>query len=333
MPNDDRTKIIHRGTPESAAMLANVKRAMAITAASQPFDVQRCGRNPGLVQRAHRQEGRRQLSADSAVLYSRRGEIRVGQNVFINQNCTFYDLGGTRHWRRCDDRAEREHHHGGPSRRTFAAARLHNRKAHRDREKRMDRSRRDHHRWRNRGREFGRRGGFGCHQGRSPEYSCRRKSGEGHSFDWRLRARLFCVSQNSPIFDLKSPLQQSCFLRGTRAREGTGAKSPERQAVCRKRLSLESMDQLSRKTISSAPKFADRTPFAFVVDSFLVRAPDYAIGHRDRSHLMLLDKFDYFAGNFGVGADVAAFNFPGVQLFRRRILGRHDADSDLYRLA
>ena len=32
MPNDDRTKIIYARTPESAAMLANVKRAMAITA-------------------------------------------------------------------------------------------------------------------------------------------------------------------------------------------------------------------------------------------------------------------------------------------------------------
>jgi len=32
MANDDRIKIIPRGTPESAAMLANVKRAMAITA-------------------------------------------------------------------------------------------------------------------------------------------------------------------------------------------------------------------------------------------------------------------------------------------------------------
>ena len=32
MANDDRTKVIPRRTPESAAMLANVKRAMAITA-------------------------------------------------------------------------------------------------------------------------------------------------------------------------------------------------------------------------------------------------------------------------------------------------------------
>jgi hypothetical protein len=32
MSNEDGTKIIYRRTPESAAMLANVKRAMAITA-------------------------------------------------------------------------------------------------------------------------------------------------------------------------------------------------------------------------------------------------------------------------------------------------------------
>lgn len=32
MANDDRTKVIPRRTPESAAMLASVKRAMAITA-------------------------------------------------------------------------------------------------------------------------------------------------------------------------------------------------------------------------------------------------------------------------------------------------------------
>ncbi|WGD54482.1 hypothetical protein QA641_11545 [Bradyrhizobium sp. CB1650] len=33
MSNEDGTRIIHRRTPESAAMLANVKRAMTITAA------------------------------------------------------------------------------------------------------------------------------------------------------------------------------------------------------------------------------------------------------------------------------------------------------------
>src|SRR3979490_2693822 len=51
--------------------------------------------------------------------------------------------------------------------------------------------------------------GFRSHQERSPQYSCRRKPGEGHSFDCRLRARLSCVSQTSPIFDLKLLVQQS----------------------------------------------------------------------------------------------------------------------------
>jgi hypothetical protein len=42
------------------------------------------------------------------------------------------------------------------------------------------------------------------------------------------------------------------------------------------------MDLLPYKAIYSVPKLANRTPFAFVVDSFLVRAADYSVGHRDR---------------------------------------------------
>src|SRR5712691_792795 len=42
------------------------------------------------------------------------------------------------------------------------------------------------------------------------------------------------------------------------------------------------MDPMSRKAISSVPKLANRAPFAFVVDPFLVRTADYAVGHRDR---------------------------------------------------
>jgi hypothetical protein len=33
------------------------------------------------------------------------------------------------------------------------------------------------------------------------------------------------------------------------------------------------------KAISPTPKLANGTPFAFVVDPFLVRASDYAVGH------------------------------------------------------
>jgi Putative inner membrane protein (DUF1819) len=46
--------------------------------------------------------------------------------------------------------------------------------------------------------------------------------------------------------------------------------------------SQKSMDPMSRKAISSVPKLANRAPFAFVVDPFLVRTADYALGHRDR---------------------------------------------------
>ena len=64
MANKDSAKIISRRTPESAAMVANVRRAAAITA------------------------NLNRLTFNDA------DEIRVGRNVFVNQNCTFYDLGG-----------------------------------------------------------------------------------------------------------------------------------------------------------------------------------------------------------------------------------------------
>jgi hypothetical protein len=41
------------------------------------------------------------------------------------------------------------------------------------------------------------------------------------------------------------------------------------------------IDRPPRKAISPVPKLAKRTPFAFVVNSFLVRTADYAVGHRD----------------------------------------------------
>jgi hypothetical protein len=52
----------------------------------------------------------------------------------------------------------------------------------------------------------------------------------------------------------------------------------------------------------------------------LLERSQHAIRHRDRSDLMLLDKFKYLAGNAGVGADVAMIHFPVAQLFYRCIL-------------
>jgi acetyltransferase-like isoleucine patch superfamily enzyme len=94
MANDDRTKIIFARTPESAAMVANTKRAMAITAA-----LNRLTYNDADEVRALFSELIGKKVDDSFLLippfYTAGGnEIRVGRNVFVNQNCTFYDLGG-----------------------------------------------------------------------------------------------------------------------------------------------------------------------------------------------------------------------------------------------
>src|SRR6185437_13099855 len=94
MSNEVGTKIIYRRTPESAAMLANVKRAMAITAA-----LNRLTFNDADEIRALFSELIGKKVDQSFLLippfYAAGGtEIRVGHNVFVNQNCTFYDLGG-----------------------------------------------------------------------------------------------------------------------------------------------------------------------------------------------------------------------------------------------
>ena len=94
MAKDDRTRIIPRRTPESAAMTANVKRAMAITAR-----LNRLTYDDAVAVRALFGELIGKAVDDSFLLippfYATGGsDTRVGRNVFVNQNCTFYDLGG-----------------------------------------------------------------------------------------------------------------------------------------------------------------------------------------------------------------------------------------------
>jgi acetyltransferase-like isoleucine patch superfamily enzyme len=94
MADEDRTKVIPRRTPESAAMLASVKRAMAITAA-----LNRLTFDDAAEVRALFSDLIGKPVDDSFFLippfYTTGGpDIRVGRNVFVNQNCTFYDLGG-----------------------------------------------------------------------------------------------------------------------------------------------------------------------------------------------------------------------------------------------
>ncbi|MDX8481197.1 sugar O-acetyltransferase [Mesorhizobium sp. VK24D] len=94
MAKDDRTKIIPRRTPESAAMTANLKRAMAITAKLNLLTF-----NDADEVRALFSELIGRKVDDSFLLippfFTTGGrDVRVGRNVFVNQNCTFYDLGG-----------------------------------------------------------------------------------------------------------------------------------------------------------------------------------------------------------------------------------------------
>ena len=94
MSNAECTKIIPRKSPESAAMLASVKRAMAITAS-----LNRLTFNDAEEIRTVFSDLIGQKVDDSFSLippfYATGGEnTRVGRNVFINQNCTMYDLGG-----------------------------------------------------------------------------------------------------------------------------------------------------------------------------------------------------------------------------------------------
>jgi acetyltransferase-like isoleucine patch superfamily enzyme len=94
MSSDDRTKIIARGTPESAAMLVTVRRAMAITASLNRLTFDDADEIRALFSDLIGKK-----VDDSFLLippfYTTGGvDISVGRNVFVNQNCTFYDLGG-----------------------------------------------------------------------------------------------------------------------------------------------------------------------------------------------------------------------------------------------
>jgi acetyltransferase-like isoleucine patch superfamily enzyme len=94
MNHDARTRIIPAKTPESAAMVAKVRRAVAITAALNRLTFDDADQIRALFS-----ELIGSTVDDSFLLippfFTVGGdEIRVGRNVFINQNCTFYDLGG-----------------------------------------------------------------------------------------------------------------------------------------------------------------------------------------------------------------------------------------------
>ncbi len=180
MPNDDRSKIIHRGTPESAAMVTNVKRAMSITARLNRLTFNDAGEIRALFSELIGKQVDESFLLIPPIYTAGGDEIRIGHNVFVNQNCTFYDLGRLEI---SDDVMIGPNvsiittgHPLEPSRRRDATI---------GKPIAVQRNRRDDHRWRDDRRELGRCGGLGGHQECSPKYPRRRKSGAGHSFDWR----------------------------------------------------------------------------------------------------------------------------------------------------
>src|SRR5580704_14916050 len=94
MSHDDGAKIVYRRTPESAAMLANVKRAMAITARLNRLTFDDADEIRALISELTGKKVVESFMLIPPFFTAGGDEIRVGRNVFVNQNCTFYDLGG-----------------------------------------------------------------------------------------------------------------------------------------------------------------------------------------------------------------------------------------------
>jgi acetyltransferase-like isoleucine patch superfamily enzyme len=94
MPTNARSKIIYRRTPESAAMVASVKRAMALTAKLNRLTYDDADKIRDLFSELIGKKVDESFLLIPPFYTTGGDEIRIGRNVFVNQNCTFYDLGG-----------------------------------------------------------------------------------------------------------------------------------------------------------------------------------------------------------------------------------------------
>ena len=87
-------KIIHNRTPESAVMVAAVRRATALTARMNRLTFDDADEVRALFAELTGREIDKSFLLIPPFYMAGGGDIRVGKNVFVNQNCTFYDLGG-----------------------------------------------------------------------------------------------------------------------------------------------------------------------------------------------------------------------------------------------
>ncbi len=92
MPTEDGTKIIRMRTPEAEAFFKSTERAMAIT----PTINQLTFDDADKIRELFSELIGRKVDNNFRLIppfYTASGlEIHIGQNVFINQNCTIYDL-------------------------------------------------------------------------------------------------------------------------------------------------------------------------------------------------------------------------------------------------
>src|ERR1700742_508485 len=94
MPQRCDQTIIHRRTPEAAAMIAEVRRAMAITAKLNRLTFDDAEQIRALFSELIGQTIDERFKLIPPFYATGGNNTRIGQNVFINQNCTLYDLGG-----------------------------------------------------------------------------------------------------------------------------------------------------------------------------------------------------------------------------------------------
>lgn len=94
MAPDGRIREIARNTPESAAMVAGVRRATAITAAINRLTFSDTDAIRALFSELIGQPVDPSFSLIPPFYTIGGQRIRMGRNVFINQNCTMDDLGG-----------------------------------------------------------------------------------------------------------------------------------------------------------------------------------------------------------------------------------------------
>lgn len=94
MTDGNSTRIIRRRTPESAAMVASVERAMAITPLLNRLTYGDADAIRALFGELIGKPVDTGFSLIPPFYTTGGADIRIGRNVFINQNCTMYDLGG-----------------------------------------------------------------------------------------------------------------------------------------------------------------------------------------------------------------------------------------------